>query len=192
MLPQSTTSPKPCPCGCGHPRTTSYVLHQNRLGIPLDESFWNKVDRSGGTESCWPWVGGRNPNWYGYWYPIVKYGLTVYAHRTAWEWDNGPIPKGLIACHHCDNPPCCNPNHIFIGTDADNLADMHRKGRAVSGFLRASRGEKNGNSRLNADTVSLIRLRWRNGELIQHLADEHGVTWRSVQLIVLNRTWKTS
>lgn len=55
---------------------------------------------------------------------------TVYAHRFAWEITNGPIPVGLLACHHCDNPPCCNPAHLFLGTHADNNADMNAKGRA--------------------------------------------------------------
>jgi hypothetical protein len=94
------------------------------------ERFWAKVDRSGGPDACWPWLAGRHRRGYGkYWLN----GRTIPANRVAWELVNGPMPTELRACHSCDNPPCCNPRHIWPGTDADNQADSKAKGRTASG-----------------------------------------------------------
>jgi hypothetical protein len=90
--------------------------------------FWDRVDRSG---DCWRWTGARNANGYGI---LTRRRLnlrSVLAHRYSWMLANGPIPAGLHVLHRCDNPPCVRPGHLFLGTDADNNADMRRKGRAV-------------------------------------------------------------
>lgn len=90
--------------------------------------FWRRVDRSGGPDACWPWM--RVPSTGGY--GLAKYkGRRRIASRVAWELTNGPIPGGMQVLHHCDNPPCCNPAHLFLGTVADNVADMIAKGRAA-------------------------------------------------------------
>lgn len=95
----------------------------------LSLRFWAKVDKRGPDE-CWPWLGATNGN--------MGHGqLTVaqrrhYAHRAAWELAHGPIPPGFFVCHHCDNPPCCNSAHLFLGTARDNAQDMVAKGRHVS------------------------------------------------------------
>lgn len=89
-------------------------------------SFWAKVERRGPDE-CWPWVGARKPRGYGNVRIDGKYRL---AHRVAWELATGTtIPSGCIVMHRCDNPPCCNPAHLLMGTMKDNTADMRRKGR---------------------------------------------------------------
>jgi hypothetical protein len=85
--------------------------------------FWDKVVK---TDGCWEWSGCRHPRGYG----LARYmGKTVVTHRIAWMLERGAIPGGMVICHKCDNPPCVNPDHLFIGTQADNNRDRHQKGR---------------------------------------------------------------
>jgi hypothetical protein len=81
--------------------------------------FWSHVLES---PACWIWTGNIGPNGYG------RFGQR-YAHRLSYEWMRGPIPEGMFVLHHCDNPPCVRPDHLFLGTAADNSHDMVRKGR---------------------------------------------------------------
>lgn len=91
--------------------------------------FWAKVDRSGGPEGCWPWLGVRNASGHGR--VNRERGSPLYTHRVAYELSSGVrLAKGDLVCHRCDNPPCCNPAHLFVGTAADNIHDMVAKGRA--------------------------------------------------------------
>jgi hypothetical protein len=93
-----------------------------------DERFWAKVDRTG---DCWVWLAGKGRGGYG---RLSRAGLSPQyrlAHRHSWELAYGPIPDGLHVCHRCDNPPCVNPAHLFLGTDKDNLDDMRSKGRGT-------------------------------------------------------------
>lgn len=97
--------------------------------MTTEERFWSKVDRSGGPDSCWPWLAGRMRAGYGnFWMD----GHEKLAHRVAWELTNGPIPIGLCVLHRCDNAPCQNPIHLWLGTKADNSRDMVSKGRHTS------------------------------------------------------------
>jgi len=79
-----------------------------------------------GLSECIEWRGTRTQSGYG-----QKYinGKRYRTHRLAWEWAYGPIPEGILVLHHCDNPPCCNPNHLFLGTQSDNMRDCAKKGR---------------------------------------------------------------
>lgn len=93
---------------------------------------WERfVKRSSG---CWEWQGYRGKDGYGQLECKVAPGrfAPVPAHRVTWEIFRGPIPEGMLVCHHCDNPPCVRPDHLFLGTPADNMHDRDRKGRYVN------------------------------------------------------------
>lgn len=93
---------------------------------PLEERFWPKVDKRCSDE-CWVWRGGRYSRGYGRFFLA---GKSARAHRIAWQLANGEaVPAGMIVCHSCDNPPCVNPSHLWLGTGTDNYADMVQKGR---------------------------------------------------------------
>ena len=148
-----------------------------------EERFWAKVDRSGGPDACWPWLAYRLPSGHG----LVSRGLgrgggMTPAPRVAWALTNGPIPDGMFACHHCDNPPCCNPSHLFLGTQADNLADMRAKGRGKG----APRGHAHPKSRL---TEEQARYALTSTESARGLARRFGVSDTSIRYIRQRRNW---
>ena len=116
-------------------------------------------------DQCWPWTGSRLSTGYG---QISVAGKTTTAHRVAWEQANGPIPKGLVVCHRCDNPPCCNPAHLFIGTPKDNTQDMIQKGRKAKRHAPHTRVRK-----LTDDAVRAIRQDDRQAHIVAH---DHGVS----------------
>jgi hypothetical protein len=99
--------------------------------------FWLKVDRSGGPQACWPWTAKTMNLGYGVIWKGGKRGHTVYAHRVSCAIANGREPGNMAVCHRCDNPPCVNPNHLFLDTIKGNVADMTAKGRKASGPFRS-------------------------------------------------------
>lgn len=146
------------------------------------ERVRSSVDASGGADSCWPWTGISDPDGYG----VTRMNRRKYrAHRATWELANGPIPAGMLVCHRCDNPSCCNPAHLFLGAHNDNMVDRDTKGRQPQGerhYLRrdparACRGERHPRAKLSdADARELLsRLTGRYGEQTE-LAAEYGVS----------------
>ena len=144
-----------------------------RLGT-LEDRFWSRVQK---TDGCWLWLWSRNEFGYGV---IGVAGRSKRAHRLSWEMVNGPIPDGMVVCHHCDNPACVNPEHLFVGTHADNVADKMSKGRCP-------RGETAGPARLTDAQTEEIRARRTRGESCRSIASFFGVAVSTVSGIVNNR-----
>lgn len=109
----------------------------------LEDKFWPKVDKSGGANACWLWIGALQLSGYGYIETpdqTTKRGRRIVrAHRLAYELCIGKIPHGAFVCHHCDVPRCCNPHHLFLGDNKANMADMKskRRGRAACGVTNS-------------------------------------------------------
>jgi DNA-binding XRE family transcriptional regulator len=101
-------------------------------GRTLDQRFWEKVDKSPGQGpkgDCWEWAGGRRPRGYGQF--AIKQGVVVGAHVYSYKRTSGEVPEGMEVCHSCDNPPCCNPAHLYAGTHKQNMALAAYRGRGV-------------------------------------------------------------
>lgn len=154
--------------------------------MTIEERLWAKVARSGGPSACWPWLGRVNPKGYG---QFTRDGRDTGVHRVSLELSLGRrLVAGEFALHHCDNPPCCNPRHLFAGSLADNNRDMAAKGRV---HRPQWRGEDVPSARLTADHVVEIRRRFMAGGITQvALAREYGVSPPTLQAVVSGRTWR--
>lgn len=155
-----------------------------RPGCSLEDRLWSKVDRSGGPDACWPWLGAHDRHGYG---SLGIDGKTVKAYRLAWELAHGPIPPGMSVCHRCDNPPCCNPYRcLFLGTQAENMADCARKGRNRWTF-----GEGNPFAKLTETRVVEMRQRYAAGGVsYRELGCEYGVCETTANKIVHGEKWR--
>lgn len=151
-----------------------------RPKTPIRDRFFTKVNKTG---TCWLWIGHTNHFGYG----MIKHNYRhLRAHRVSWELHFGKIPDGLLVCHHCDNPPCVNPEHLFLGTDKDNMGDARKKNRV---FM--AHGTKSGCAKLTEKQVIEIRHLYDSKQLNQtQLANRFGVNHRTINYIVLRYTWK--
>lgn len=137
---------------------------------------------------CWLWTGGTNGRGYG---KITvgrrpdgsKFG--AYAHRASWELHCGPIPKGMFILHRCDNPSCVNPEHLFLGTPADNVHDMLAKGRQAAMPL-PRRGETNNKAKITEADVIAIRATRDNQDAV---AAAYGVSQTVISNVRLRKSW---
>jgi hypothetical protein len=197
FTPKSPVRPKHpahyCSRVCLHeavrPKTFDMTNHKARyrarkLGlyvppIPRTPEFWGRVEKS---EGCWIWLGPVNKQT-GYGELCVNRRRDG-AHRHAWELANGrPVPAGLQVMHSCDNRRCVRPDHLSVGTIADNIADKTSKGRQAV-------GERIGTARLTADDVLAIRAMRARGSNVRDIAAVFGVCSSNVQCIVTGQTWR--
>lgn len=163
------------------------------------------------TDGCWIWQGGKGSKGYG---QISIGGFTKKVHRVMFEINIRALNPGEFACHHCDNPPCCNPDHLFAGSAFDNNEDMRKKGRMrracgdLSGARlhpervprgmsngaytkpeRRRKGENHGMSKLTVGDVIEIRSRCARGEIQRIVALSFGITKDNVSKVVLRKSW---
>jgi hypothetical protein len=155
--------------------------------VPTSIRFERYVDKSGGPDACWLWTGARGRKGYGQFY-VEPGKAPAKAHRFAWEQANGPIPDGLHVLHGCDNPPCVNPACLFLGTNADNQADMRSKGRGSTPPHR--RGAAHWNAKLDEAAVRRARERHATGETNESIALALGVSRDCIRDIVKRRSWR--
>ena len=155
---------------------------------PLPERYWEKVDRRGDDE-CWPWLGAKTA------YGAGRIWNGVFmrpAPQIAWEFHHGSeFPADHYACHHCDNPNCVNPAHIFAGTPSENTADARRKGRTYSQTpgWRPPLGEDHGCAKLTETHVRFIREAAGRGIKSKQLARMSGVSVSTINRILNRRLW---
>ena len=144
--------------------------------MPPDR-FWSKVAKS---DSCWTWTAGLNESGYG----SFRFGNRMHAaHRIAWMLTSGQ-PGDLHVLHKCDNRRCVNPEHLFLGTNADNVADRVRKGRSSS-----AGGERHGRAKLRAADIPAIRQRIALGEFQKDIARDYGVSQPCIGYLARGETW---
>jgi len=152
------------------------------------ERFWEKVDVRG-PDDCWEWQSGRDEDGYGRFRVGGQGSATVKAQRFAYEITIGSIPQEMLVCHTCDNPPCCNPRHLFVGTSLDNNADRDAKGRTARGQDAGTRGEQNGMSKLTSNTVREIRSAVLQGVSQAELSRKYQVQESTISRIVNHKLW---
>lgn len=155
---------------------------------PVDY-FWKHVKRGPDWRSCWLWIGERNQSTgYGQIPRSFKkrgaFGAEIKAHRVSWLLAHGSIPDGLRVLHHCDNPPCVRPDHLFLGTPKDNAADRDNKGRGD-----APRGARSSGAKLTPQAVRQLRARHAAGAKTTALMALYGLSFSQVRRIVLHECW---
>jgi hypothetical protein len=149
---------------------------------PFAERFWSKVDKRGPDE-CWPWLASVNASGYGR--LTAGRGVNLKAHRVSYTLEKGPIPDGMNVLHHCDNPPCCNPGHLFAGTHKDNTQDMLSKDRGVA--PPHSFGKEHHHTKFDDAAARRIIADQRTHHVI---AAEYGVCSMTVFRLKHGQTWK--
>lgn len=172
------------------------------------DQFWSKVNKDGPTmphmeSPCWVWTACQHKDGYG---SVSLGGRMLLAHRVAWTFVNGAIPHngsahGICVLHRCDNRACVNPEHLFLGTQNDNIRDMEVKGRKITAHgdrngartmpERLARGAAVGNAKLTDAKVIDIRALWAVGGITKsEIGARFGVDRTAIRKIVTRKTWK--
>lgn len=172
---------EPCRYICGHHQRGRHLVMPSR---PLEERFWEKVDRRGPDE-CWEWQANRTKSGYG----AFQIGNRPHrASRVAYELTYGPIPEDMSVCHSCDNRACCNPAHLWIGTNKDNMMDMHAKGRA-----NRPNGEKHHKAKFTNAQVREMRAQFFSGNYTyKEFGQMHDIDRVSMKNILTGVTYKNA
>lgn len=183
-----------CECGCGEDVSPGSRFRHGHWGRiqpvrSAEERFWEKVDRRGPDE-CWEWNSSRYEQGYGSFWDRDQRRM-VPAHRWIFQRVHGVRlavmrgAQGDLVCHSCDNPPCVNPSHLFLGTQADNMADMRGKGRAPN-----NSAERNPKAVLTAEDVREIRQSFtgQHGDRMR-IAREWGISSGHVSKILKGDVW---
>ena len=158
------------------------------MNAKVEKRFWSKVDKGSSSvyynrTRCWGWTAGRTTREYGaFW----MRNIMQKAHRISYEIKHGLIPKGMNICHHCDNPPCVRPDHLFLGTQNDNLKDADSKGRLNKG-KNSPKGSKHSQAKLiEAQIIPILK----DTRTHRKIAEDYNVDRTTVSLIKQRKTWK--
>lgn len=182
---------------CGN-RLCVNPSHLQNGSVPPDAAslatrFWSKVNKAAGhgpDGNCWVWTGQRSNGYGKVW--TFEDGRNQWAHRVSWRLAHGADPGQASVCHACDNRACVRPDHLFLGTHADNMRDMAKKGRsgAVVHPEAVERGEARYSAKLDADRVRTIRKRSAEGVGVRALAEEYGVNTGTISNVVRRKRWR--
>lgn len=145
------------------------------------EDFFNSLIYKNPKNGCWEWQGMKKSG-YGY-FSINRKDLAV--HRIMYEKHKGKIPKGINVCHFCDNPLCCNPDHLWIGSQSDNIKDMISKKRDYKSF-----GINHHKCKITEEDVYIIRQKYKEGMKMKSIHRLLNIPYRTIQHICTNNTWK--
>lgn len=167
---------------------------KHRPESAIEPRFWSKVQKS---EDCWLWTGASAKRAHATYGHIWYGGKVDRAHRVSWKLHFGPISEGMQVLHRCDTPLCVRPDHLFLGSQLDNIHDMERKGRrrSVSGDAHHARrpgarvGERNGRARITAADVPVIRQLRADGLMFREIAARYGVAVPTIMHIVSRKNW---
>lgn len=147
----------------------------------IEEEFWKRIDIREEDE-CWSWKGAKLKRG-GYGHLTIK-NKTIRAHRLAYKYKKGIIPDGVDVLHHCDNPPCCNPQHLYLGGDAENTKDKWKRNRSNWQIQPRLKGAQHPGATLTDEQICLIRKEYEQGYKQKDIAFRYKITQAYVSKIV--------